>query len=130
MLGFNERALEVHPEVFTADKKFRDFSQEAESAFAVIDAGELEKAQEDFIVRSGGKIRRADAPRPKKTTWQECLKKMRTKHPNAYRPWGDADDRELKRLYEEGTPTRGLTEKFGRHPGAIISRLRKLGLVE
>ena len=130
LLGFNERALEVHPEVFTADKKFRDFSQEAESAFAVIDVKELEKAQEDFIVRSGGKIRRADAPRPKKTTWQECLKKMRTKHPNAYRPWGDADDRELKRLYEEGTPTRGLTEKFGRHPGAIISRLRKLGLVE
>ncbi len=130
LLGFNERALEVHPEVFTADKKFRDFSQEAESTFAVIDVGELEKAHKDFIIRAGGRVKHPGVASQKKTTWSERLKKMRIKHPNAYQPWSDADDGELRRLYEDGTQIRRLTEKFGRHPGAIVLRLRKLGLVE
>ncbi len=130
LLGYNERAFLVHPQISLSDKTFRSFSGEARASFGALAEKELSDAHRDFILRSGGKIKRHDAQRKGKMTWNERLASMRTKYPNAYRSWTDADDVKLTELYREGARARQLSEKLGRHPGAIRSRLLKLGLIE
>lgn len=49
LLGWNERAFQVHPEVLAKDEMFRAASSEAEIAFAQISASELEKMHRDFL---------------------------------------------------------------------------------
>ena len=48
--------------------------------------------------------------------------------PNAYTPWTDNDDAELLSLWGEGATVKELAEHFQRKPGAIHSRIKKLGL--
>ena len=50
--------------------------------------------------------------------------------PNAYLPWTEADDLELRRLLCNGATMEELSVHFQRKPGAIVSRLKKLGLNE
>ena len=50
------------------------------------------------------------------------------KYPNAYMPWTEADDLELRRLLCNGATMEELSVNFQRKPGAIVSRLKKLGL--
>ncbi len=56
--------------------------------------------------------------------------KRRERVGNQYLPWTTMADEELRRLYESGTPHNDLADYFKRKPGAISSRLKKLGLVE
>ena len=49
-------------------------------------------------------------------------------YPNAYMPWTEADDLELRRLLCNGATIEELSVNFQRKPGAIVSRLKKLGL--
>lgn len=49
-------------------------------------------------------------------------------YPNAYMPWIEADDLELRRLLCNGATMEELSVNFQRKPGAIVSRLKKLGL--
>ena len=63
---------------------------------------------------------------PSKSTWPEKIAKMRKEYPNAYRPWKSADDKKLLALHKKGTKTAELTKLFGRHPGSINARLKKL----
>ena len=52
----------------------------------------------------------------------------RQEFPNAYAPWTDNDDAELLSLWGEGATVEELAEHFRRKPGAIHSRMKKLGL--
>ena len=52
----------------------------------------------------------------------------RQEHPNAYNPWSEEEDNELRRLWHEGKNLDELSAHFGRKPGAINSRISKLGL--
>lgn len=52
---------------------------------------------------------------------------IRRRFPNAWKRWSVEDDRELRRLSEEGWNNARLGEHFGRKPSAIRSRLDKLG---
>ncbi len=49
---------------------------------------------------------------------------------NQYLPWTTMADNELRQLFESGTPEQELADHFQRKPGAIHSRLFKLGLIE
>lgn len=51
-------------------------------------------------------------------------------YPNAYSPWSDEDDRQLKRLFDEGKSIEELMTIFQRNRGSITSRLRKIGATE
>ena len=55
------------------------------------------------------------------------LDEIRRRFPKAYERWSVEDDRELRRLSEEGWNNTRLGEHFGRKPSAIKSRLDKLG---
>lgn len=52
----------------------------------------------------------------------------RQEFPNAYTLWNDADDAELTALWSGGASLEELSQHFQRKPGAILSRLKKLGL--
>ena len=47
----------------------------------------------------------------------------------AYAAWSEAEERELARLFRAGLSLKQLAQHFRRQPGAIRSRLKKLGLI-
>ena len=49
-------------------------------------------------------------------------------HAKAYAPWSENEDKELKRLYEQGFQIKDLSIIFQRNTDSISSRLKKLGL--
>ena len=51
ILGMNEGALRVHPEVLEYDRHLRELSAKAESVIEHTDAGELARAQDEFLAK-------------------------------------------------------------------------------
>jgi DNA-directed RNA polymerase specialized sigma24 family protein len=56
------------------------------------------------------------------------VKKARQKHPEAYAPWTEDDDRKLEQSCRSGVSILELANLFGRTRGAIKSRIKKLNL--
>ena len=54
----------------------------------------------------------------------------RQEYPNAYNPWDEEDDSKLISLWGEGATIEEIASYFQRKPGAILSRIKKLGLEE
>lgn len=52
----------------------------------------------------------------------------RQEHPNAYEPWTEGADEQLKQMWSEGKSVHEIADHFGRKPSAIITRMKKLGL--
>ena len=65
-------------------------------------------------------------PRPDAEVKQGGFKKTRKQFPNAGELWTPEEERELCRLHDDGWRIPRLAEHFGRRPGGIRSRLRKL----
>jgi ATP-dependent exoDNAse (exonuclease V) alpha subunit len=150
--GWNPMAFKVHPSILEVDGEFRDLSVDAENAFAKIPEKELQKMHENFIIASGGKIRKKKSPPPSAKpgdpsstrrgksnkeidkieggSYQERLAKLREKHPNAYMPWKDDEDKRLTESFKSGKAIKELVVEFGRQNGSIRARLEKLGLIE
>jgi len=74
LLGWNDRAFQVHPEVLAKDESFRLASQEVEKTFAEISPADLLQTHESFITSIGGKDAGA---RP---TFFKAQKKKKKKH--------------------------------------------------
>jgi hypothetical protein len=55
---------------------------------------------------------------------------IRQSHPKAYLPWTQEEDGKLREAFGSCNDIDVLADTFGRKPGAIESRLRKLGLRE
>ncbi len=133
LLGWNERAFLVHPEVLAKDKSFREASADAEKEFSEISPVKLQKMQNDFITACGGKKHakpRMSDVHSGKSAGGGRFDQLREKHPNAYRPWDKAQDEKLQELFAEGVSVADCAKTLGRKGGAIRSRLIKLGLVE
>ena len=52
----------------------------------------------------------------------------RQEHPNAFDPWTEEADAELRQMWSEGSSVDDIAKHFGRKESAIIVRLKKLGL--
>lgn len=128
--GFNNRALEVHPQILEKDAEFRSASRIAKDAFAKLPQVELESMHKQFIKAIGGKEPEEVAKERAANDGVSKLEKMRQKHPNAYRPWSKEDDAKLTELFRESKKVSELVKTFGRQRGAINSRLIRLGLIE
>jgi len=59
---------------------------------------------------------------------QERLQRIKAQFPNAYEPWSAEDDERLKSSSEKGMSIDALAKTLQRQPGAIRSRLNKLGI--
>lgn len=128
LLGINERALAVHPEILSRDQAFRTASVSAEEIFGKLPPEEVAEMHAKFVKASGGHEPDPDAPKP--GVELSKLDKLRQKHPNAYRPWAPEDDVKLTTMFEEGVKIPTLVKEFGRQRGSINARLVKLGLIE
>ncbi len=129
LLGINDHALKVHPEILEKDISFKKLSTEAENVFGKLPENELRKMHENFVIACGGRAHKKKEKSELKTK-VDGFSKIREKHPNAYRPWSKEDDQQLTKLFTEGVKVPDLMEKFGRKRGAITARLQKLGLIE
>lgn len=142
LLGINKRALEVHPEIFEKDSEFRDLSIAAEQSFGKLPLGELEKLHGNFMRACGGrdpipgtseKAEKVKVKSKNSSASPEFLAKMeklRKKHPRAYTPWTEADDKELTAAFKKTKDEKKLSKKCGRQETSIHARLIKLGLIE
>lgn len=65
LLGYNQRALEVHPEILLADGDFKEASREAWGAFEKLSLKEREKMEQNFIRACAGTQEKV---KPKKKT--------------------------------------------------------------
>ncbi len=129
LLGINEHALKVHPEILKKDVDFKIKSAEAVQVFGNIGAAELKKMHENFVVVCGGKVKEPNlGARLPSSAEKNGFSEIREKHPNAYRPWSVEQDEELAKSFSEGAKIENLMQKFGRKRGGITSRLEKLGL--
>ena len=52
----------------------------------------------------------------------------RQEHPNAYDPWTEEADEQLKKMWSEGISVHEIAEHFRRKSSAIITRMKKLGI--
>jgi len=52
----------------------------------------------------------------------------RQENPNAYNPWTEEADAELKGMWAEGVSIIDIAAHFGRKQSAIITRMKKLGI--
>lgn len=140
LAGFNERALEVHPKITAQDAQFRNASRAAQENLTGIPSAELEKKQNDFIQACGGKtlnnsmddyIKSPASPNKTETTATKTytVEKIREKYANAYRSWNKDDDADLTLRHQTGESIKEIAIAIARQPGAIRSRLVKLGLL-
>jgi ATP-dependent DNA helicase RecQ len=64
------------------------------------------------------------------TDYHKRLKKIKENYTNAYEPWKQEEDEKLKILNSENKTISEIAQILMRQPGAIRSRLRKLGLID
>ena len=129
--GFNERALQVHPEILEVDEVFREQSETAREAFAKLSPEELQTMHDNFIKANGGHMDTKKVVHTKPAAKKSfSVDAIREKHQNAYRPWSTEEDAEVTARFEKGEKTKVMAEALGRQPGAIRARLLKLGLIE
>ena len=62
--------------------------------------------------------------------YHQRLSRIRKSHPRAYERWTPDEETQLAELFRSGTNTHDIADKLQRQHGAILSRLRRLGLVE
>jgi ATP-dependent DNA helicase PIF1 len=133
LLGLNEKALRVHPKAVAKDAEFRAASEVARGAASRLEAAELGRRHEAFRAACGARAEPGEAalPRgPKGSGYPRSYEvaAMRQTHGNAYAPWTQAEENDLKRRHDEGETVDAIAASLGRKPGAIRSRLKKLAL--
>lgn len=116
LTGINRTALTMSDEAHTIDDHLRHRAAQDAKRFAHLQA----KAD----------ARRDEPPARKKSSgnssgWTEKIAKMRETYPNAYKPWEERDDAELKQGFQLGESVAELSKKLGRHEGSIKMRLQK-----
>ena len=121
--SYNNKSLTVHPMVKAKDSAFRLASEELEISFLKLPGEDLLKAQNDFIKSCGGKSTSNSMSKGKAYS----VEIIRAKHLNAYNPWNKEDEQILLKYYNDGKRAKEIAHPLGRQPGAIRSRLKKLG---
>ena len=126
ILGWNDKAFQVHPAVLERDAQFRSDSEQASVTFEKLAKSELDKMHQNFIKASGGNLGVGHLSNLSKSY---DVSSIRNISPNAYKPWESEEDGRLIQLYNSGVKVKEIAEELGRQAGSISSRLRKLGLI-
>ena len=126
--GINAKALEVHPTVRERDSVLLRESVLSVKEFSALTTEERSMLQVAF---AGKPIADENlAPETESKERETSIQKVRKKNPKAYKGWSEEDDARLTREYASGKKITGLAVRFARTPGAIMARLKKLGLKE
>ena len=134
LLGINEHAFKVHPEILEKDIDFKNNSEETVQVFEQLSEIEMKKMHENFIIACGGKmkkeIKKAETESAPSTASPKTLEKIRDQHPNAYRKWTQEEEAEVVLKFKNGRSIKNISTLTGRQVGGIRARLIKLGLIE
>ena len=71
--------------------------------------------------------------RNKRTILQDAdsyYHKTKETNTSAYKPWTNDHDKELEKMFDDGVSYNDMAKHFDRTKGAIMSRLRKIGVLE
>lgn len=117
LVGINQMALRVSDEAIRIDATLRKKGADDHARFEHLRARALK--------RQKGDIKKAAEKAKKASSWAERLEKMREKHPNAYRPWTNEQDAELKQSFLAGMSVKKLSKQLGRNEKSILLRLQK-----
>jgi ATP-dependent exoDNAse (exonuclease V) alpha subunit len=124
--GLNGMALRVSPLAKELDAELRRRSHEALYEHAVyIQQWEDAEADKPDEPEEEEAKKPADDKEARSIAWQQKLSKMRETYPNAFRPWKDEDDAQLKKLFDDGATLTEMTDAMGRQPGSLKKRLEK-----
>ncbi|MEX0930381.1 MAG: helix-turn-helix domain-containing protein, partial [Candidatus Paceibacterota bacterium] len=115
LIGFNERALQVHPDVADQDAEFHKRSQAAEKRFAELEAKKLKKMHENFLTAIGGTLGEMS---------DEELHGDR-KESKARSIAGETYERTLGYL-KEGWKISAIAKERGLSPSTVFSHVEKL----
>lgn len=129
LLGCNERATQVHPEVLTQDRAFRAASDAAIAHLDTLSSEQMTERAERFLKASGGTLEEklpAVAEKPK----ESFVAKARADKPKAFKRWKEDEEKVLKEMFAAGESIEVIMERLGRQRGGITARLKKLGLIE
>jgi len=133
LLGFNDHAFKVNPEVLKKDLEFQRESNESVGELAKISAEKLKEKNEKFILNCGGRVLDAGHTAGRPTSVSEktySVKKIREKIKSAYLPWNKEQDEELEKLFKNDFSVGDLAIAFNRTKGSILARLKKLQILE
>ncbi len=133
LLGINDHALKVHPEILEKDIDFKKSSVNAVDVFGKLTEAEIKKMHENFVKACGGKATSPLAHAPElagKPLRGMKLKEIRAQHPNAYAKWTPEEEKEIIEKFKSGKSIKDISALSGRKVGGIRSRLVKLGLIE
>lgn len=117
--GLNRTALMMHEESYNLDDSLRHKSASDNKKYAELEKVYLEKVEKQKKTPAKSQDRSGAA------SWQEKLEKMRSSHPNAYKPWKKIEDETLLNQWAAGKTLPQLAKLLGRHEGSIRSRLKK-----
>ncbi len=117
LVGINQMALRVSDEALRIDETLRKKAADDHARFEHLRKNALKRQKEE--------TKKAVLKEKKTSTWNERLEKMREKHPNAYRPWTNEQDAELKQSFLAGASVKKLSKQMGRHEKSILLRLQK-----
>ncbi len=109
--GLNRTALLMHEQAHQLDEYLRDLSKNHAKAHAHLEEPYIQK--------------RTQMKDEEPKNWTTKLEKMRSKYPNAYKPWKKLEDELLLTGWSEGKTVKKLAAKLGRHDGSIRARLKK-----
>jgi GTPase SAR1 family protein len=114
--GLNRTALTMHEEAHQIDEDLRSASAKHQRQY-----GHLE----EIYLKKQSKVAKANPKIGGVVSWQAKLEKMRSTHPNAYKPWKEIEDTQLLDYWVSGKSIKDLSKKMGRHEGSIRARLKK-----
>lgn len=121
LLGLNEIALKVHPQVSAIDQLFNIQSRREVQKLKDMSKDNLNKKHQEFIEKTRSVTKEKNVSNEKKI-------KRSQEHKNAYAKWSAEDDELLATSYHSNVTVNELASIFSRKEGAIRSRLKKLGL--
>ena len=115
LLGINGMALKVSPVAKQLDEELRLKSKQAiqEHQHHINEWGKTKPLKTEILTKK------------QQGSWADKLAKMRITHPNAYKPWSEADDKKLVTQFSDGLSIPQLSKALGRHEGSIKIRLQK-----
>lgn len=123
------------PYIIFSDKTLHElatYKPQTIAAFGTIyGVGENKQAKYGAIfveAITGKNEERATEPSKQQPPSKSHMQEQKEAHAKAYAPWSENEDKELKRLYEQGFQIKDLSIIFQRNTGSISSRLKKLGL--
>ncbi len=124
LIGFNETALLVHPDILELDKELRKKSEETAKEICF-------DLPREASAEWGSDVEEVVSPIIVPTKIKSYLvEEIRKTHQSAYKKWSEEEDAQLILGFRDGFVISELAIAHGRKDGGISARLKKLGLID